>query len=297
MLAQVLDEDRRSGGGERPGLALAQVPVVEGIEPVARERFERGGEGRQADALTGMPGAAVWSVHGREAGIGAEFRVDERGGHLHGVDEPVPGREAGTCQLDGRGQRLVPRQAAEPRVGVAPRADRAGHGDAEGPAPREAGQPTAAQCRRIARGCAPPGPVQGVVAGGSGIPDQPEGVAPDAAAAGHHDPEDRVGRDRGIHGGATGSQHVQPGRGRKVMRRHDRAVRAAGQRDRAPGMTVDHPIIPVTGSSAPRRRASGRSAITSSTAVATSIPSMPTAVAAKPPMSAPAIWPIARKTE
>ena len=93
------------------------------------------------------------------------------------------------------------------------------------------------------------------------------------------------------------TQDVQPGRRGQVVGRHDGAVRTAGERHRAPGSSVDHPIIPVTGSSARRNRASGRSAIRRSTAVATSMPSMPAASAANPPMSAPAICPIARNTE
>ena len=64
------------------------------------------------------------------------------------------------------------------------------------------------------------------------VPDEPERIAADAAAVGHDDGQDRVRRDRRVDRVAAGAQDREPGRGREVMGRDDRAVAAAGERRR-----------------------------------------------------------------
>ena len=70
VLAQVLDPDRRSRGGQAPSLALSEVAVVEGIEALTRQRLERVRERRQSHALAGQPRPGVRPVDRREPGPG-----------------------------------------------------------------------------------------------------------------------------------------------------------------------------------------------------------------------------------
>ena len=190
------------------------------------------------------------------------------------------------------------RQPPEPRMGVAPRADRARDRDAQRSAPRQ---------RRAVRDPARP----------RHRPRQHSGPNRSGRAASSR-PRPRSARTRRrrcrSHCGMTtprtafvaiAASTAEPPERRTwspaAVARWCGATtapcepRASGTG--APGVAVDQPMIPVTGSSAPRNRARGRRATRSSTAVATSIPSMPAASAANPPISAPAIWPIARKTE
>ena len=125
---------------EEAALPVAQVAVVVGIESVARERLEGRRERRQTDALTGSPRPSVRAEDRREPGARVAQRGRDRRGPLDRLDEPVPGREAGPGQLDGRGQDRVTRQPSPGTVGVAPGADGARDGDRERTAERELGE-------------------------------------------------------------------------------------------------------------------------------------------------------------
>ena len=153
-------------------------------------------------------------------------------------------------------------------------------------------------CRRAARA------VERVLSAGRRVPDQPEGIAADPAALRRNDGQ----RPRSWRSPRRPPSH--PGEGRRgrprspgdAVRRPRRASRApagpgptGGRRSR--GVGSDRTGTTPSSSSSRRSWASGSSANPSSTAVAMSIPSIPRASAANPPIKAPMIWPTARKTE
>ena len=298
--AQVGDRDGGPGRLQRSSLLFAQVAVVKGVEALVRQGGEGRRQGRQSDSFARSPGSAVGSVHLEEPGVRPEPCRHVLGRRLHGVDEAIPCRETVPGQLDGRSEDGVARETAVAGMGVAPRADRARHGDGQRAAPRDRGQSAGAQRGGIGPDGSTTRAIEGRLLAESRVPDEPEGITADAAAAGHDHAKDGVGRDRCVHRGPARPQDVQTGRGREVMGRHDRTVRAPGQRDRGPGLGVHHscaPAVDPTISSSRRRRANGISATASSSAVATSMPSIPRASAANPPTMAPVICPIARNTE
>ena len=193
-----------------------------------------------ADALTRPPGPAERPVDAQERGVAPERRLDQRRGPLDGLDEPrsMPGSRRRPARWPGPGGRR--RQPAEPGVGIGPGADRARHGDGQRPAQRDrlvAGSP---QGGRVGAGRRPARPVERDLATGRRVPDQPERIAAEAAALGHDDAQHGVRRDRGVDRRAARSQDRQAGRGRQVVRRDDRAVAAAGHRDRHPRPAVGH---------------------------------------------------------
>ena len=190
-----------------------------------------------------------------------------------------------------------------------------------GPRNGQASRPRSRRAAALAPAGARPDPFRADLPSTRGVPDEPERVATDPATAGQHDTERGVRRDRRVHSRAAGPQDGQPGRGREVVRRDDRAVRASGERDRRPRPSVrertgraglgrmgrvgwmshaDAPEAladPSSMCSCARSRASGMTAIPSRTSVAMNMPSMPRRSAATPPIRAPVIWPMARKTE
>ena len=163
-----------------------------------------------------------------------------------------------------------------------------------GPRRGSAVSPVARSAAASAPRAGPAGAVERDLPAGRGVPDQPERVAADAAAVRHDDAQDGVRGDRRVDGRAAGPQDREPGAGREVMRRDDRAARAAGERDRGPrplGRSCRRDVVerggragPPTSCSWRRSWASGTSATTSSTIVAISIPSIPRQSAAKPPI-------------
>ena len=126
-------------------------------------------------------------------------------------------------------------QPAEPPVGVAPRSDRARDRDRQRPAerdrrvsPRRGAPPASARGRRPAR------TVERELPPGRRVPDQPERVAADPAAARHDHAEHGVRRDRGIHRRPAGAKDREPGCAREVVRRDHRATRSRGRAGPAP---------------------------------------------------------------
>jgi hypothetical protein len=99
---EVTRRDGRAARGERPGLTLADVTLVEGIEAIDGERLERPGKGRQPDPLAWAPRPAQRPEDLEEPGIGAERFGDPRRHPLDRFDEAVPGGEAATGQVDRR---------------------------------------------------------------------------------------------------------------------------------------------------------------------------------------------------
>ena len=147
--------DRRAGGGQGPRLALAEVALVERVEAVVGERLERRGEGRQADALAGLPRrgrAAGRPRRTRHRAPSVRRRPAEPSPRPRSMKPSQAGNPSRASSMAGASTR--PRgQPPEPRVGVAPRADRAGHGDRQRPAARDASvRPRVAERRRIGRG-------------------------------------------------------------------------------------------------------------------------------------------------
>ncbi len=70
--------------------------------------------------------------------------------------------------------------------------------------------------------------VEAVQAPLAGIPDEREGVATEAAGVAIDDGQHRVGRDRGVNGGAACAQRVDAGGGGERVGRDDHATRGGG---------------------------------------------------------------------
>src|SRR6185503_14595178 len=172
MRSQVVHRDRAPGGGQCARLSLAEVAVVVAIEAIARQRLQRPGEGRLLHTFAGVEGATVGPEDLVEPTTGRFAR--ERRHRLHVVDELVGRREAVPCQVDRGSQDGLARQAPEPRVRVTPRADRAGDGDAQRPAERDAAMAVSAQPRRIDAGGASTGAVECQLPVRGRVPDEPE---------------------------------------------------------------------------------------------------------------------------
>ena len=210
-------------------LPVAEVAVVEGIEAVGRERLERRRQRREPDPLAGSPRPPVRPVDGEEPGAsGPSAGRHDRGRPLDRVDEPVPGREAGPCQLDGRGQDRVPRQPAPGAMRVAPRADGARDRDRERAATRQLGQTAGAEERGVGPRAGPPGAVERGLPARRRVPGQPERVAADPAGVGHDHREGGIRGDRRVDRGAAGAQdrRARPRSRGGAARRPRRANRA-----------------------------------------------------------------------
>ena len=278
---------------------LAEVAVVVRVEPLVGERPEGRRERREPDrarpGATGGPRAA----RPRRKPVGPRRDPEARVGPLDRADQPVPRREPGLGVLDGR--RRGPRPAtAGPSAGGRPptTGPRPGTVIPSGPRSGIRDSPPAAQRLGIGRRRRPPGAVDRHLLARGLVPDQPERVAADPAAAGHHDAQDGVGRDRRVDGVPAGGEHREPGRGREVVRRDDRARGRPGRagavmppRRATPGLPDDEVLVPPQlgerqerdRRASPARRRRCRRA--------------PSVSAAIPPTIAPRIWPIPRNTE
>ncbi len=294
VLAEIARDDRSPDGSQSRRLDVGEVAVVERIEAVPDEDLEGRRERRQPDALAAAPGSSVRTIESMEPGIGREDVAEHGAGRLDRLDELVPGREAAPPKLDRRRENGRPRQAPVAPVGIRPRTHRSGHGDRLGSSPRRRRQAAGAQGRCVGGGRCPAGSIEGDLLAAVRVPDEPEGVAADPATLGHHHAKDRIRRDRGVHCRSTVAEHLRSSGTGEVMRRHDAATAAP----REQGHALDRPSAPASTPASSRRSwASGSSATPSRIAVATSMPSIPRASAANPPMTAPMIWPMARKTE
>jgi hypothetical protein len=149
---------------------------------------------------------------------------------LHARHVPGAGGEAVTRELHRGAEDAGERQAPKAGVGVAPRANRAGHGDRKRPAERHDPVPRRPErggtrarrraTRAVEREQLPP----------RGVPHEPERVPADAARAGHDDGQHGVRRDRGVDGRAAGPKHAVPGDRRQVVRGNDGPARPASDR-------------------------------------------------------------------
>ena len=119
MGSQILDRDRRAGRGKPHRLALPEVAVVEGVEPLGSKHGQRRREGRQADPLAGSPCASACPKHSVEP-VTARRLPGDRCHRLDIADELVRRGEPGTGQLDRRRQDDVARQPPEAGVRIAP---------------------------------------------------------------------------------------------------------------------------------------------------------------------------------
>ncbi len=297
VVAQVAGADRGSRSLERAHLADREVAFIEGVEAFVGEGLERPGEGRQPDQLPGSPGPTTAAEHAQQAGVRPEGRCRARCDGLDGIDEGGPGREAAARQLDGRGEDVASGQPPVAGVGIAPRAHRPGHRDAQWSPLRERRQALGAQTGGVGRGCAPARAVERVLRPARRVPDEPERVAAESAVVGDDDAQDRVRGDGRVDGRAALAEDRQAGLAGEVVRRDDRAMPAAGKGHGRPRAARGHVGTTPSSSSLRRRRASGNSATARSTIVAMSMPSTPRRSAAIPPMSAPMICPMARNTE
>jgi hypothetical protein len=232
MRRQVVNRDRRSRGRQAACLARCDLPVVEIVKANIGQALQRRRKCRQPNELAGLPRPGVRAVDPLEAGRLSHAFADARHCRLDRRNEARPGRETLAGQLDRGREDIRPRQPPEPPMGVTPRAHRTGHRDRERTAQRQRRQASGAQRIRIGRGRRPAGAVQRVLMPLGRIPDQPERVATDPASGRHHDPQDRVRRDRGVDGGSTRAEDPEPGRRREVMRSNDRSTPASGKRGR-----------------------------------------------------------------
>ena len=276
---------------------VAEVAVVERVEPVGGEGLEGRRQRRQADALARPPRPAVRPVDRAERRRrGRCVDAIERRGPLDRRRRSAsrPGSPSAASSMAGA--RIgPPRQPAEPRVGIAPGADRAGHRDRQRPAQRDrrvagsrAGPP-----RQLPAG-ARPEPLSAHLATGRRVPDQPERVAADAAAVRHDHAEHGVRRDRRIDRGAARAQDRRGrprSRGGAARRPRHGVPRASGTGAHGRPSVTSRPGRPglraPTGQivcSCARSRDSGTIAMPSRISVAMNIPSMPSQSAATPPI-------------
>ena len=229
--AQVRNRERRPRRRQPAGQPFAQLAVVVGVEPLAREGGQRARERRQPDPFARSPGTPVGPPHGAEPGAPPGI-ADRRGRPLHGADEPVPGREPGLGLLDRGSQDRVPRQPAPPAVRIGPRPDGARHADPVRSPERDPVQPGVAQPGGGGPGRRPTGPVERDLFADGLVPHQPERVAADAAAVGHDHAQDRVRGDRRVDRVAARGKDREPGRRRQVMGCDDGAAGAAREAGR-----------------------------------------------------------------
>ena len=232
VLPQVGGDDRRAGPRQPARLSSRQLALVEVVPALVGELGQARRQRRQPDDLPGPPRPAVGPVDPEPVRVVPEVTREEGAVGLDARHEPVPRREAVHRDLDRPAEDLGARQPSESVVGVAPGPHRAGDGDRHRPVVGERLHPAGAECRRIRGGGRAPRPVQGDLLPRGLVPDEPERVAADAAAAAHDDAEDGVRGDRRVHGRTAALQDREARRGREVMRRDDRAPRPARQRDR-----------------------------------------------------------------
>ncbi len=278
---------------------LAEVAVVVGVEAVEGQGAEGRSQRWEPDQLAGPPGASLGSPGGcgtrPSMAPGPGLRLHP----LHGLHQPCPRREPGRRVLDRRRQHRIAGEPAPAAVGVGPGADRTRDRDGERTAQRDPVQALRAQCRGVHVPRRAPGAVEGDLLAGRLVPHQPERVAADPAAVGHHHAQHGVGGDRGING-VTARAPARPappasrggGERRPLPGSHARAGRG-----RAPGQAWSSVATPPTWCSYRRSRLIGRKAIARRISDATKIPSSPAAWAATPPTMLPTIWPRPRNTE